>query len=93
MRSLFARHQHAGLLDGYASPQRKPWRYCLGIARDDLRIIEHIIVGTLEQQLLDAGVSRWQRLDDDERPVTLIAQELLLLQERVDTICMRRRVA
>ena len=93
MRSWFTRHQHAGLLYGYASLRRKPRRHCLRIARDALRIIDHVIICTLEKQLLDPGVSLRQRLDDDERPTAFITQKLLLLQEQVNAICMRRRVA
>src|SRR5450830_1065471 len=93
MRSWFTRHQHAGLLYGYASLRRKPRWHCLHIARDALRIIDHVIVCTLEKQLLDTGVSLRQRLDDDERPMVFITEKLLLLQEQVNAIRMRRRVA
>ena len=92
-RSWFTRHQHAGLLYGYTSLRHKPRWHCLRIARDALRIIDHVIICTLEKQLLDTGVSLRQRLDDDERPMAFLTQELLLLQEQVNAICMRRRVA
>ena len=92
LRSWFTRHQHAGLLYGYAILRRKPRWHCLHIARDALRIIDHVIVCTLEKQLLDTGVALRLRLrlDDDERPTAFIPQKLLLLQESVDPVRRRR---
>ena len=56
MRSWLTRHQHAGTLYGYAILRRKPRWHCLHIARDALRLIDHVIICTLEKQLLDTGV-------------------------------------